>query len=374
VRARWGRVLGVCLLTVLVMFGSGELATRLIVEPRISGDITVEKPGIGQDTSTGLYMTDRRLGWVLTPGVEVRHRTVEYSAIYQIDPEGNRLIRRSDAASPLIKFYGDSIVFGIGVNNHESMPGYLAELLPSMNVTNRAVPGYSPDQYYLSFTADLAERRRPDAAIFGIFPENDLEELTRDSVYDPGNGYKTKPILVPSNGSFQFAFPERDFVATPEEPLPTITTVLKRSYLVNLFYAHGLLIPGFGFLAEGARELGLTEANLSMAEAGLTRLDWLVDQISATDVPAIYLIVPARDAFQTRSERSMKVIRYSMTKELLAHKGVPFVDLLTAFPRDSAPYFPLDGHLNATGNELAARAVAPLVTEWASESHRKDRR
>ncbi len=367
------RVVGVCLGTVLLMFVSGELATRMIIEPRISGDMTVEKPGVGQDASTGLYETDRRLGWVLTPGVEVRHRTVEYSVNYQIDPEGNRSTRQREAASLLINFYGDSIVFGIGVNNHETMPSYLAEILPHMNFTNRAVPGYSPDQYYLSFTDDLEQRRRPDAVIFGIFPENDLEGLTQDSVYDPGRGYKTKPILIPSNDSFQLVFPERDFIAPPEGPRATVTTVLKRSYLINLLYAHGLLIPGFGFLAEGARELGLTEADLSMAEAGLTRLEWLVDKISAMDVPVIYLLVPSRDAFQTRSERSMKVIRYRVTKELLARKGVSFVDLLAAFPRDSAPYFPLDGHLNATGNELAARAVAPRLMELVSAGHGKDR-
>ncbi len=45
--------------------------------------------------------------------------------------------------TPTIAVFGDSITFGYGVNNDQTLTSFISELIPGYNVINTAVPGYN---------------------------------------------------------------------------------------------------------------------------------------------------------------------------------------------------------------------------------------
>jgi len=70
-----------------------------------------------------------------------------YSADYTID---SNLLRRTVSAEsePTIAFFGDSITFGVGINDADTLPQQFADLLdPKERVINLAFTGYGPQHF-----------------------------------------------------------------------------------------------------------------------------------------------------------------------------------------------------------------------------------
>jgi hypothetical protein len=70
-----------------------------------------------------------------------------YSADYTID---SNLLRRTESAEsePTIAFFGDSITFGVGINDADTLPQQFADLLdPKERVINLAFTGYGPQHF-----------------------------------------------------------------------------------------------------------------------------------------------------------------------------------------------------------------------------------
>jgi hypothetical protein len=82
--------------------------------------------------------------------------------------------RRAPGAFPgtaKIAAYGDSFVFGAEVNEDETFPHYLGQLL-HQTVPNHGVGGYGPDQAVLRLARHLREGRRWEKAILAMPSEN----------------------------------------------------------------------------------------------------------------------------------------------------------------------------------------------------------
>ncbi|WP_395667051.1 SGNH/GDSL hydrolase family protein [Methylocella sp.] len=102
------------------------------------------------------------LGWGPgTPGVFHEERTdpqtgaVIYSAVYGVDAG---LVRRtrSLASGPTIAFFGDSVTFGVGLNDEDALPQQFADLLdPPRRVLNLAFPGYGPQHFLRALETGL---------------------------------------------------------------------------------------------------------------------------------------------------------------------------------------------------------------------------
>ena len=60
-----------------------------------------------------------------------------------------------DPEKPLIAVLGDSIAFGYGVDNNETIPALLQRLLPRYNVLNAGVPGYNLVQQRTTYREKL---------------------------------------------------------------------------------------------------------------------------------------------------------------------------------------------------------------------------
>ena len=108
------------------------------------------------------YQNDEILGWKLTPG-EYRFEPVSVDAHEtsgRILEGGQRTTHPKDfiPSSPsqsTIAFVGDSFTFGDGLNDDETYPWMVQQILKDYDVRNFAVPGYGTCQIYLQLVRQL---------------------------------------------------------------------------------------------------------------------------------------------------------------------------------------------------------------------------
>jgi len=166
---------GALLISSLVIF-------TLVIEfgLRITGLQTV-KPNPPQ-----IYVTDPNpnISYTLKPSIN----TKAFRSTVITDSNGFRVNRTSSfhaapknaekIRKPNIAVLGDSITFGYGVENEETLPAKLEELIPEYHFINTGVPGYFLNQEVALYNK-ITRKMDPEALIL-VFYWNDLDN------YNPG--------------------------------------------------------------------------------------------------------------------------------------------------------------------------------------------
>ena len=131
-----------------------------------------------EERKDALAVFDPVLGWRpqagLSSGPNVINRlglrsTVEYTVK---PPKGKTRV----------SVFGDSFVYGSGVQGTEAWPSILENAIPGIEVLNYGVPGYGPDQAYLRFRAEFLSVN-PHIAIFAISTPALRRILNRSAVF-----------------------------------------------------------------------------------------------------------------------------------------------------------------------------------------------
>jgi len=122
-----------------------------------------------------------QLGWETIPETTVTNGKVTYTT--------NALGMRSpevDFSRGHILLVGDSVTFGLGVNNDETVSHFLQneEKISSFNfqVLNFGVPGYGIGQYYLNLKRHI-NKLNPKVIVLILYTANDLDETRKDNRY-----------------------------------------------------------------------------------------------------------------------------------------------------------------------------------------------
>ncbi len=111
----------------------------------------------------GTFVANAALGWSLgKPGVYWQNKTeggphghVIFDVNYTIDQHSNRLTVSAEHG-PTVAFFGDSMTFGEGIPDDETLPQAFADLTGrKMHVLNLAVPGYGPEHFLRALELDL---------------------------------------------------------------------------------------------------------------------------------------------------------------------------------------------------------------------------
>ncbi len=117
-----------------------------------------------------------------------------FRSTVQTDASGLRS-PQADPAKPTLAVLGDSITFGYGLEESQSIPGRLQEMLPAWNVVNAAVPGYNLLQEAGLYQEKVAALQ-PKALVL-IFYWNDLHDMVPADLAPDGNLY-TRGSTPPS--------------------------------------------------------------------------------------------------------------------------------------------------------------------------------
>jgi len=118
-----------------------------------------------------------QLGWETIPSKTVSNKKVTYTT--------NSLGMRSgevDKDKGHILLVGDSVTFGLGVNNNETISHYLARENREFQILNLGVPGYGIGQYFLNLKRHI-DKLNTKLIVLIIYTSNDLDETRKDTRY-----------------------------------------------------------------------------------------------------------------------------------------------------------------------------------------------
>ncbi|HTZ11653.1 MAG TPA: SGNH/GDSL hydrolase family protein [Candidatus Margulisiibacteriota bacterium] len=135
---------------------------------------------------------DPQLGWSPIPNKRIRHNWGNISSnslgfrSREIDPQKNQVI-----------ILGDSVAWGSGVDDNQTLSYYLEDKLQSYNcqVSNLAVSGYGIDQEYLFLKRHIGNFINLKLVVLVICAKNDLSDTGTNTSYR-----KRKPLYVLRDG------------------------------------------------------------------------------------------------------------------------------------------------------------------------------
>jgi hypothetical protein len=138
-----------------------------------------------------------QLGWETIPGKTVSNEKVTYTT--------NSLGKRSkevDFSKGHILLVGDSVTFGLGVNNNETVSHYLEKINNEHQILNLGVPRYGIGQYFLNLKRHI-DQLNPKIIVLVIYPTNHLDETRKDTRFGI-----SKPFFRYNNGNLIYLNPE----------------------------------------------------------------------------------------------------------------------------------------------------------------------
>ncbi|APR88307.1 hypothetical protein A7982_13656 [Minicystis rosea] len=209
-----------------------------------------------------LYESDARLGVRLRPGSAQR-------LLFGKNPLTSVRINRDGLRGPdlppptagEIVVVGDSQVFGLGVEEHETASAVLGRMLGSTAVINAGVPTYGPAEYN-AVVSDMLARRRVGTVVYVVNLVNDLFEAShpnteRHRVWD---GWAVRTETAPDTVT---RFPGRELVYRRSHLFYALRTYL---------HARGPQLDDRGFASEGtATELLVIGTNAGNEHARADR-------------------------------------------------------------------------------------------------------
>lgn len=124
------------------------------------------------------FYRESELGYQPNPGVFIARKFSNsnrpiYDVIYTIDMDGTRVTPEASADSKFsptrINFFGGSFMFGTGLNDNQTLPYYVSQLL-HVRVKNYSAPGYGAHQaYYIMKNLDLSPESQTDVFLTSAF-------------------------------------------------------------------------------------------------------------------------------------------------------------------------------------------------------------
>ncbi len=143
-----------------------------------------------------MKMYDEELGWSNFPSKVIVKKKITYTT----NSDGLRG-EEADPAKGKILIVGDSIIYGLGVQDNETATYYLDQKLPDFQVLNLGVGGYGIGQYYLRLKKFIGELR-PKLVGVVICTGNDIRNTQSNVSY----GY-SKPLFKIENGKLKTVEP-----------------------------------------------------------------------------------------------------------------------------------------------------------------------
>ncbi len=293
----------------------------------------------GGRLQAGMFAFDPELGWRLNDGI-FHHEHTDFHATYTIKSgERATLPERQDCPPGRnIALYGDSFVFGNGVNDNATIASFMAHD-GKVCVRNRGVPGYGPDQYWLKYDS---VKDAEDINVFIFFTGNDYRDVTART--NDGRE-REKPYLLRRGGSYEFVAPSGDFRPTPIAP-----SALRSLDLLYFMARSSKLLRGVR-----GRIISMDYERVFEAHR---RIQFLFQ--NARDPASYFVIIPSLPLVRGITSDQEEGVFHERLASYLEATGRPVLDTLSIMrPGD---YFPREGHTNEHGNRKIAVALMALLS------------
>jgi len=307
----------------------------LVVVSVAVGLVVVDRVVLWIEPISGIYRYDADTDYVMRPNVSIRYRSPEYDILIETNSRGLRGPSPPDGDRCVVLVLGDSFAFGYGVNEAETFPRRLESLLEAQfpgrfQVVNAGHSGYDTRRELLFFKK-RAESLRLGAVVVQFFI-NDILSNSGEFHFSPISGGALSRLPLAGLDALQTYLTE-----APEKLLFKMG--------LNPDYRE---IEHFDCLRENTCEDGWAATRTLIEEFSTAATD--------AGAPMILFRIPATeevvrdpllgDYGRDRAARSLA--------EIAAAAAIDYVDLGMDPGLTPDAYFPIDGHLTATGNARAA--------------------
>jgi len=288
---------------------------------------------------SGLFAFDNDLGWRMTGNGTFVHRSRYFEVAYRTNQSGYRDRPRQRETTPgkyRILLYGDSQIFGWGVEQSKRMSDLLEIDIENLEFLNLAVPGYGLDQQVLSYLLD-GKSFEADEVLFYVSP-NTLLRMRKNFMYSK---YKPQFKILPGDKLEVVPIPKRNNAV-----LGVIYNTLSPFYL-----------PYFV-----QRKLARIRSSADMPKQHSKRNEQSNSGIGQLDKLVL------RKAKRRAGQRNQKLSiianlngeSEAALKEFCRSEGISFYAI--APRRDTGRFGPHDPHWNVKGNMIFASEMMRMIT------------
>src|SRR5262249_13177933 len=259
-----------------------------------------------------------------------------------------------------IVFIGDSFVFGVGVEEYETLPFYLSAYLrysrPTLTVemVNLGSPGANTENYV--YVSRLAEAYKPDLAIIGFTMSNDPDALSYNPLLlEASHGQQRADVVRHSEGGGESIWNRLTWLAGPR----------------NLIFAHSrtfsfLYGPVRRFEARKRQDLYMQRTFGDERQWQLVRqnLTAIATRIAGTGIPVVLVMYPHMFNSKHLGLNDIASYRYGSYHRRLATFseaiGLRVIDLLDYFKLEGVGSLDNymvdgDGHPSGAFNGVVAK-------------------
>ncbi|MDD2657976.1 MAG: SGNH/GDSL hydrolase family protein [Candidatus Pacebacteria bacterium] len=321
---------------------------------------------------------DEVIGFI--PLSKARIDFYEYANNVSFDEFGGRVTTAGEnKKSFIIPFLGDSMLFGLGVDDGQTYLSLLGSK-SSVRYLNLGIPGSC-----LAQEIDIIKYRHKDLGspplyVFNFFTGNDFSDLV--------NYYKKNKGLTEENRPWISPYPFENFLREVNRYFYH-NHILKKSFSVQFFRNQVLYLynrmchgqfkdPVFLVMDKNNKDyLSLVRNYLNL------QLERLNDLSRELNFKFIFIIIPDRhqvypDLLKLKipyygiKEADIDVeLPNRMLKDSLG--GIPYIDLLGCLKyRGESLYYIQDNHFTVKGNEAAAECIYPELKKYLYEIGRID--
>jgi hypothetical protein len=297
-------------------------------------------PQIGVENSIqNVHVKDRYLGWKPKADGIGRHTHIDYDVTYKMDSNGFKKINNSEKPDLSIYFFGDSMTFGVGVQNKDTFPNIIKDryLSRQVNVYNAGVMGYGITQMFKRFLDLEAFINAGDLVIFTPISDDINRHVNHPGAVFVMNSFRN---LVPID-----TYPVYDKGVIKIKDIKMESSFSKKIKAVPFIAPYTGMIWGF-----------------------------LYNKIFLADVKkqAIEMIEIVRQKIENRGGKFL-LIFLPIRNERLNHaynediSGFHYFDIIQFFPFHEKEldnlFFDYDKHYNVNGHELVAKAIVETLIE-----------
>lgn len=250
--------------------------------------------------------------------------------VLRINRYGIRSVTNEIPEGDTLALLGDSVTFGVGISQEDTIASLLDERLDGIRVVNFGVPGYGAAEI-LEFFKSRSVVYRPNRVVYLLNP-NDFAR--RDTIYEGAD-----------NGLYRMY--RRPRLKTPWFVGKMIYRFKKGGQPVS--------IPWYEWLYRANRDFTLEQVAGMAAHARLGGADFLV------------VLLPSGHAFQ-----SGRYHLHSMYSEIRGHllgRGIECVDPTDDFAEAPDLFFDATDHLRVEGNVRMAEVLAREIRLRMGRGH-----
>ena len=303
-------------------------------------------------------INDKERSYKLNPGYMGKLKSTEFENDIFVNSYGFRDISNypSFLENPLndnIFIIGDSFIFGVGVDYKNTIPANVEYDLNGFNVFNLGTPSYALDDYYVTLNQFL--KYDPTFVVVSIFAGKLFGGA--DDIYATKK-IKNQKMLQEKK---EIEIKLKNDPSLIKNKIKSLKKILSRH---SALYNFTLLHFGTYMRSKKSSLIDLNDEIIKKREIGYQIYSNFLDELKKIsekkDFRTIILhIPPESDITNNYTETRDRIL------EITKSKNLDCIDGFSILKKHKNIYYPIDGHLNSSGNKIISKEISEMIIKYS---------